>query len=819
MLSNAFKSLRRSPGLSIAAVFCIGLGAAATAALATLISALLIRPLPFPEADRLVRIWLEQKGGDPRVSLSIPEFEDLSRVSAFDRFIGTARVRVVAPLGGGAERLRGEGVSRQYFETFGITAALGRVLIDDDHQPASAPALVLSHGAWTRFFGADPTVIGQPLRTARAVYTIVGVTQAGFDGTVEDDIVEFFIPVEHYEPRSIATNRNGRSAWAVARLAQGATLADAQAQIAGIGMELSQKHPEHYRDLRPWVEPMGESWRHRLRGGAAMLFAAAVLLLAIAAINVACLLVARVLDRRHELAVRAALGAGSRQIGGQLLAEVLILTAGGAVLGAIGGPLLLESLLRLSPVALPHYVQPAPDGITLAITIGALSVAAIIAGTAPARIAVRTDPVQTLRGGGRTPSLRHGERRWTSLLIAGETTLTLVLLVVAGLLLRSFSQLAGAELGFATERVARLAVTLSATDAGGVEQLPAAYDRLRESLLSQPGVERVGLVSATLPPWDSDRARVINSNVDSSGIDSAVDVGVHLADHGLLPTLDIKIVAGRNIAETDTANSSRVGVISAALAGVLGGERVIGQQLAFAPSPMGAAAREPFRVVGIAADAAWDGLVEQDTRRYLGQSGASARTSRYDVYLPLSQSPSTIVSIGVRTAGDPAPMIAPLRQAIAKVAPTSAVHWTSTMGDEIALEYAPARFYSVIVALFAGSALLLTSIGLFALLSHAAAQRKAEMGVRLALGATPRSASLLLLRGSLTPFVIGVVGGLAVAALALRLVGGLLYGVGAFDAATFVAATLVMLTVSIAAGLLPARRVAAVDPVLTLRGD
>lgn len=819
MLSSALKSLRRSPGLSIAAILCIGLGAAATAALATLISALLLRPLPFPDAHRLVRIWLDQPGGDSRVSLSIPEFDDFRRARAFDRFVGTARVRVTALLGNGAERLRGEGVSRHYFETFGIDAAIGRVLVADDHLPSAPPALVLSHGAWMRLYGADPAVIGAPLRTTRAVYTIVGVAEAGFDGTVEDDIVEFFIPVEQYEPRSIATNRNGRSAWAVARLADGATLADAQAQVAGIQKELSREYPDVYREHRAWVEPMGESWRQRLRGGAAMLFGAAVLLLVIAAINVACLLVARVLDRRRELAVRAALGAGSRRLAGQLLTEVVILVGAGAAVGALGGPLLLDTLLRLSPVSLPHYVRPAPDATTLAITIGALALAAIVAGIAPARIAMRTDVVQTLRGGSRTPTLRHGERRWTALLIAGETALTLVLLVVAGLLLRSFSHLAGADLGFATERVARLAVTLSAADAGGTAQLPVVYDRLRAVLASQPGVEQVGLVATTLPPWDADRARIAIPASGQVRDDQGLDVGLHLADHGVLPTLDIPIVAGRNFEASDGPETARVGIISNALARVLGGNRVLGQEIAFLPQPGSSTTREPFRVVGIAGDAAWDGVVEQDTRRYLGRAGPPVRASRYDVYLSLPQSPTSVVSIGVRTAGDPAAMIQPLRRALAQVAPTSAVHWTSAMDDEIALEYAPARFYSVIVTLFAGSALLLTAIGLFALLSHAAAQRAGEMGLRLALGATPRSTSVLLLRTSLLPFVMGLIGGLVAAAIAGRLAGGLLYGVDAFDARTFIVSTTVMFAVSMAAGLIPARRVAAVDPVVTLRGD
>jgi putative ABC transport system permease protein len=296
---GAFKHLRRSPGLALAAIACLAIGAAATSAVTTLVGALLLRPVPFPDAHRLVRIWFEEPGGDPRVSLSIPEFDDFAQVRAFDRFLGTARVRVVALFGDGAERLRGEGVSRQYFDTLGLRPHLGRLLTATDHDASTSPALVLSYGAWQRFFGGDSTVIGRQLRTARAVYTIVGVAPSGFDGTVEDDIVEFFIPIEHYEPRALQTNRMGRSAWAIARLRSDASMAQAAGEVARVGATLAERFPDIYGRLQARLEPMGESWRAGLRSGGGMLFLASATLLLIAAINVGCLLVARVLYGRR----------------------------------------------------------------------------------------------------------------------------------------------------------------------------------------------------------------------------------------------------------------------------------------------------------------------------------------------------------------------------------------------------------------------------------------------------------------------------------------------------------------------------------------
>jgi hypothetical protein len=284
--------------------------------------------------------------------------------------------------------------------------------------------------------------------------------------------------------------------------------------------------------------------------------------------------------------------------------------------------------------------------------------------------------------------------------------------------------------------------------------------------------------------------------------------------------LGARVVAGRNLSASDGPNEPRVAVVSASLARLVGGaEQAVGRTIRFAPN----GPRPPdidFRIVGVADDVAYDGVVEQDTRRFLGVGDhANARAARYDVYFSLAQLPATVVSIGVSTGGDAASMIAPLRQVIGSIVPASAVHWTSAMDDEIAIEYAPSRFYSVIVLLFSLSALALTSVGLFALLSHAASQRMGEMGLRQALGATPQSTAALLMRTGVLPLAAGVAAGLAGGAVAARLMQGMLYGIETFDALTFAAAVSVLLAVSLAAGLIPARRVAAVDPILTLRGE
>jgi putative ABC transport system permease protein len=342
---------------------------------------------------------------------------------------------------------------------------------------------------------------------------------------------------------------------------------------------------------------------------------------------------------------------------------------------------------------------------------------------------------------------------------------------------------------------------------------------VRSAIAAYPGVDRAGLVSLTLPQWDSSRMRVRYDGLDPSAPEG-VEVGLHLADEGLLPTLGVPIVEGRNLASSDGLVAAPVAVVSRSLAELMGGvSRAIGRHVTFA----GTAPTEPvgaFRIVGVAGDVAYDGLVEQDTRRYISYGNAQdPRSARLDVYVPLARFPVNIVSIAAATSGDAASLLAPLRRTLAEVTPTSAVHWTSTMTDELGTEYAPSRFYALLVAAFSCSALAVTSLGLFALLSHAAARRSGEMGIRLALGATPRQVALLLLGGGFSPLIVGALLGIVGAGWAGAAMRGLLHDVGLFDLQAFAGALTVLIAVAVLAGAIPARRAASVDPLRIMTSE
>jgi predicted permease len=816
-LGQALRSLGGRPRLALAAVVCIGLGVAATQAVFTLVNAVLLRPLPFPGAERLVRVWLAEEGGDPRGSLSIPELQALeTEVEAFEAFLGTARVRLVALFDHGAERMRGEAVTRDYFAALGLRPRAGRFFGADDFAHDAPRVVVLSHRTWTERYGADPEVMGRSLRTETAAFTVVGVAPPGFQGTVEDDVVEFWTPLPQYLPANLVADRSVRMGWAIGRLRPGLSPAAASSEVKALFAALAQDHPEAYRRLRPRLEAMGENWRQGLRGGSTFVMGAAGLLLVIAALNVGGLLLARSLERRRELAVRSALGAGRGRIMLQLFLEAGVLVAVGGGLGCVLAPFALDAFLAGAPVPLPSYVALRGDTTLVAAVLAVLGATALLAGTAPAALASRVDPADALRGGGRGALGGGRERGWAVVMVAGEIALTLVLLVGGGLLLRSYGRLAGFDRGFRTEGVVRLAITLSRRDVPDAS-LPAFYDRLRQELAAEPGVERVGLVAPTLPPWDPARVRVRFHGMTEALRQDGLEVSLHVADHELLPTLAVPLVAGR-LLEPGDGPGKRVALVSRSLAGRLGGvTQAVGAEIRV-PEDWGVTAG-PVRVVGVVEDVAYDGVAE-DTRRYIRYDDpGDRRAARDDLYVSLLDFPTRRVSVAVATRLDDASQLEPLRKRLGGLAPTSAVHWTSTMREELAAEYAASRFHALLVNAFSASALLLAGVGLFALLSNMVARREGEIGLRVALGASRASVMRLVASGSAGPLGLGVLLGLAGAVLLSRSAARLLYGVSPLDPMSFALGAGVLLLVAGLAATLPARRAASVDPMVALRSE
>lgn len=816
-LPQTWRSLRRRPRLALAAVACIAIGVAATQSVFTLVNAVLLRPLPFPGGDRLVRVWLAEDGGEERGSLSIPELGEMEAgLETLEAFLGTARVRLVVLFDHGAERLRGEAVTRDYFAGLGLQPRVGRFFAAEDFAAAAPRVVVLSHRTWAERYGADPQAVGRAFRTEGAAFTVIGVAPPGFQGTVEDDVVEFWTPLPQYLPANQLAARDVRPAWFIGRMKPGIAPAAVQAEASALFAALAKEYPESYRRRHPRVEAMGENWRAGWRGGSALVLGAAALLLLIAALNVGGLLLARSLERRQELAVRSALGASRGRILAQLFAEAALLVGVGGALGAAAAPFVLRAFLASAPVPLPGYVTIGADPTLVAVVLLVLSASALVAGIAPAALASRVDPADALRGAGRGAIGSGREKRWATLMLAGEIALTLVLLVGGSLLLRSYGRLAGLDPGFRTQGLVRLAITLSEHDVPDAA-LPAFYDRVRQELAREPGVESVGLVAPTLPPWDPARVRIRFHGLSEAQREDGLDVGVHVADHQFFATLGVPLLAGRGL-EPGDGPGTRVAVVSRSLAGRLGGvDAALGQELQL-PDDWAVSAG-PARVVGVVEDVAYDGVAD-DTRRYIryGTDG-DRHAARDDVYLSLGAFPAGRVSVAVATRRDAAAALDPLRRRLGALAPTSALHWTSTMEEELAAEYAPSRFHALLVNAFSASALLLAGVGLFALLSNMVVRRETEIGLRVALGASRGSVLRLVAAAGARPLLLGAAGGLAAALALSRFAATLLYGVGPFDPLSFAAAALALALVAAVAAVLPARRATAIEPMAALRGE
>ena len=813
----AARSLARNKRTTLLTIVCVGMGVAASATALSLAWTVTLRPLPFPNGDRMVRVWLAS-AENPRLDMSIPDLHDVeASISAFEQFEGTARVRLVALFGEGAARLRGEAVTPGYFDFLDVGASLGRAFAPADHESGAPRVALISYSTWRRFYGSDPEVIGKTLRSERATFEIIGVMPPDFTGSIENDIVEFWIPLSQYVPAPMAQSRMTRQSWAIGLLRTGTSIDEARLQLQRLGATLNEQHGTLYQGLTLGVEPFAENWRTGVRGSAILLLLAAIALLVIAVVNVTGISLARALDRRREFALRLALGADGRRIAMLPFLEAAIASAVGGALGAAASPFLLELLLGVAPITLPSYLRPEVSGPIPLFIAGICALAAIASGLLPALEARKASPASALNDGARGQVGGRHAARTGRILVTAQVALTTGLVVVVALLGRSFQSLNTVPLGYRTD-ITRLAVTASPSDLTGD---PVTFrTKLVETLRRQPGVRDVGLAWPTLPPWDPDRLTFTHTALGEVTPENAPRTSVHAIDPQLLSVMGMKVVHGRGIEARDVAAAAPVVLISESLAERLGGnERAIGTDLVLTSEDPSVAPRA--QIVGVVSDAEWDGFGSDDTGRMLRWRTGDRSPQRYDAYYSIDQAPDAhaLVSIAVRVNGDPSAAIAPLSRALGSVVPASAVHWASSMREELAAEYRYTSFALYLASAFGVGALMLAGIGIFATLSHNVAGRVPEYAIRLALGATPSTVRLGVLGSGLRLALTGAVIGGVLAAVASRAIGQLLYGVSPADPLAYVAASAILLTIALAACWLPARRAARVDPMQSLRGN
>jgi putative ABC transport system permease protein len=775
----AARLLWRSPSFTLTALATIALGIGANAAVFTIVQALLLRPLPYPDPDRLVTVWQDLRArGGPVDEWATPG--NLVDWRAEDRlFSGVASMRGWGPTLTGAgdpEPLTGEQVTDNYFTVLGMSALRGRTFLPSEGVPNAPRVAVISHGLWQRRFGGDEQIVGRRMVLGGEPHEIVGVMPPGFRPAV--------IPgAEIWRPDRLNLANPSRGAIVlrvVARLAPGAGVDNARP-----GMTVITLHERTVGSVRLWL---------------LTLFGAVVLVLLVACVNIANLLLARASGRAREMATRAALGAGRGRVVRQLLTESLLLAVAGSVLGLVVGYWTVQALVAMAPAGTPRLDVIAIDGRVLLFTALLTFVTGTVFGLAPAWQLSRVALSTTLASGARGSVGASGSRLRQALIVS-EVAVALMLLAGSGLLLRSFLELRRSDLGFDPHNVLVGFVSPPPARYPTPEQRIEFVDRAVERATHLPGVTTAAVTSIIpLNGGDSDMTFSIEGRPPAATPDEEPVTWYRTVSHAYFEAMGIRLTSGRAFAPREAAPSA---IVNESLARRFwpGGDP-IGRRIKFESRP-----DAPwFTIIGVVAD--------------VKQTGARAEP-RLQTFLPYWQTPQLAggMSLVLKTATSPESLVPALRSAIREIDPDIPVAGVTTMSALVADSLGESRFLAWLVTLFAGLAVLVAAVGVYGLLSYAVNERRQEIGVRVALGAERISIFGLVIGQGLRLVLLGVALGVAGGLVVAPALGSLLFGVRPADPATFAVTVLVLLGVAFLAALVPARRATRVDPIVALRGD
>jgi predicted permease len=796
----ALRALRRSPGFSVVAIAALAIGIGANTAIFSLVDAVRAGALPYREPDRLVELWGNvQRARVERRGASYPDYLDWRAQSRSFEDVAAFDSQWLTLVGGGAdepERMLTEFVSSPYFSLLGVSPARGRVF-QEDEDLVSKPAqvIVVSDALWQRRFDGDPNIVGRTvtLCCAPRQYTIVGVMPPGFRGV--SDTAELWVPFALYASPASMAERGSRGFTALARLKSGVTLRTAQTEMDAISRRLEQAYPDTNEKRAVEVSPLDVELFGDLRPALLALMAAVAFVLLIACANVANLLIARSEARRREIAVRTALGAGRGRLMRQFVTESCVLTALGAAAGLLLARAVVAALLAWSPVTFPSYVSPGLDVRAALFTVAVSLACGILVGLVPRFWNDARDLSGSLKESARSSGGRHSQRL-RGVLVVVEVSLAVVLLVGAGLMIRSVRNLAALNPGFDPHSV--LAVHASIPRVGS---RPAVEGRvLLDRLRAIPGVAAAALSNGL--PLDGDGGATFYTAEDQppANVQNMPRIYVHIVTPDLFSTLKIPIVAGRTFDETEISQTSTAAIVSEnVVRRFWPGQDPIGKRLKFG----GLASDNPWRsIVGVVSEVKYRGLPQNPT-------------GDPDIYLPFADR-NSLVAIALRTTVPPASVIAPVRAAIHAADRSIAVYNVVTLDDLVSGQTSRSRFTMWLMGLFAGVALLLASVGIYGVMSYLVTQRTQEIGIRLALGASAGDILKLIAGNGARLVGGGIVIGIAASFALVRLMATLLFGVTAVDSATG-AAVAVLAVVSIAACYVPALRASRVDPLHALR--
>ena len=799
----AWRALRKTPGFTTVVVLTLALSIGANAAIFSVVNAVVLRPLPYPDAARLMVVWGNlHRPGVEEIPASAGEYVDyrdqvrsLEQVAAYD----TLGFNLTG--GGEPERVDGAVVTASVFPLLGVNAQVGRTFAAAEEQPGRDQVAILSHALWTRRFRADPAIVGQMVAVDGRPVEIVGVMPAAF--RFPDETTELWRPILLDAEALGAGNRGSHGFTVLARLKRGISREQARADLDSAGAAFQARFPGNYRNgFSTTVRPLQDEIVGDTSRALFVLLGAVGLVLLIACANVANLLLARAASRRKEMALRTALGASRWRIVQQLLTESVIVALTGGALGLLLAFWGIDALVAASPDSLPRLRQVGVDGRVVGFTALVSLATGVLFGLAPAIRASRTELHETLKEGGRT-SAAHG--RAGQLLVIAEVALSLVLLVAAGLLIRSFARLQDVAPGFEPAKLLTFRLALPESRYVTFDKGDAFFTGLFTRLRANPDVRAVAASSAL--PFSGvggSRTFTIDGRPPLRPEDSTEEQ-LRIVGDGYFGAMRIPIVKGREFTTRDGPASPRVAVISGALARKhFPNEEAIGKRISFSQS-------EPrwYEIVGIAGDVKHRGLDARD---------------RPELYVPYRQPlfDSWIVRpmyLAVRTAGEPLAAVAAVRREVSGLDPDQPISDVRSMDDRITRSLTGRRFNMVLLGLFAALALTLAAVGIYGIVAYAVTERTHEIGLRVALGAQRRDVVAMVVRQGMTMALIGTAAGVAASLALVRVMSGLLFGVSAADPITFAAIPLLLVTVSLAACYIPARRATRVEPMIALRAE
>ncbi len=820
-LRFALRMFAKSPGFSAIAILTMALGIGATTAIFSLLDATLLHPLPYPHPEELVRIEDDLPGaGATDAGISIPEWKDLRRSGIFQyvvlQIIGSANLTGVSQ----PSRMQYEGVSPAYFAMLGVKPELGHTFDPQDQTAGFTLDVVISDGLWKRAFGSDPHIVGRSLRGDNDLYRVIGVMPPGFRDpgrTVGERNTEQWAALGFSDDPAQAPNRSLRLPLeTVGRLKPGLTVAAAQSQLDALTASLRKQFPDDYPADSKWtvrLVPLEENVVGNVRQSLILLLGAVALVLLIGCVNVANLLLARASARSREMAVRQALGAARKRLVRQLLTESLLLSLLGGVAGLVILFCMKGFLLRLIPESLPRLNDLSINWTVMLFALAASIAAGVIFGLAPARQAGRLNLASTLRVEGRGSKGSTEQTRTRRVLVVTEFALSLVLMVAAGLLLRSFWDLYQAPLGFNPQHVMSVQLWLPSpndpkTDIYGTAAQEAVFARelLRRSRLL-PGVQEAALGSEPSIPLHHDGNRsalIVEGRQTQSKQPPLVERSEVTPEYFHL--LKIPVLRGRLFNDGDDENAPLVAVINQAMAETYWrGENPLGKRLRLGRGRLGVGlppSKTWITIVGVIADARTESL---------------ANASVPQLYLSLYQETPKELAVFLRGDLNASAIPEEVRAIVQSVNPELPVYGAQTLDDAVSASLEQRRFSMDIVAAFAITALLLAALGIYGVISYLVSERTRDIGIRLALGAQREKIMAMVLRQGLGLAMAGAALGLVGSVVVSHLMAGLLYGVMPIDPLTFVGVTLVLTGVALVACYIPARRAMHIDPMIALR--